>query len=256
MTVMNKMRKKLAVVTGGSSGIGQATVLRLARQGVDVTFTHCNDESGAQKTLSLAKANYPAARVTFVPLDLSDSRDIERLREAIANSGSEFLYLVNNAGTNSLEKSLSYSRAQLERVLSVNLAGTFFITQMALQHWVHNGQPGAVVTVTSIHQSVACPDDIVYGMSKAGLDLMTKTFAVELGSHSIRLNNVAPGSVRTPWNNHWLSDENTVRNIESRIPLRALATADQVAGVIVQLLSDDFDYVTGQTIVVDGGLSL
>jgi NAD(P)-dependent dehydrogenase (short-subunit alcohol dehydrogenase family) len=249
-------RRKLAVVTGGSSGIGQATVLRLARQGVDVTLTHCNDESGARETLSLVKDNCPAARITSIPLDLSDSQGIEHLREKILNSDNEFLYLVNNAGTNSLEKSLSYSQDQLQRVLSVNLAGTFFVTQMALQHWVHNGLPGSVVTVTSIHQSVACPDDIVYGMSKAGLDLMTKTFALELGRHSIRLNNVAPGSVRTPWNNNWLDNENIVRNVERKIPLGALASADQVASVIVQLLSDDFSYVTGQTIVVDGGLSL
>jgi NAD(P)-dependent dehydrogenase (short-subunit alcohol dehydrogenase family) len=241
-------------VTGASYGVGAATALALAHAGCDVAVTATRADNLRETATKLAGTG---ARVVRLVLDL-------RARESIAHSFGEALaglgrldVLVNNAAVNLRRFAVDVTPDEWDAVIDTNLSGTFFLSQQAGRHWIASKHPGCIVNVASAHGFVGAAERSTYGISKAAIIHMTKMLAVEWAEHGIRVNAVAPGRMQTdsPSRAEKGSDPAYIGAMLKRIPLHRLATAEEVASAVAWLASPDAASVTGQTVVMDGGLT-
>jgi meso-butanediol dehydrogenase/(S,S)-butanediol dehydrogenase/diacetyl reductase len=235
------------LVTGGSSGIGRATVLRFASEGATVVAAG-RDRDRLDEVVGAG----PAGRITAELLDVRDSGavrdDVRRLVERVGR----LHVLVNCAGISRMDPVLELDEADWHDVLQTNLTGAFVASQEAAPHMAAPGG-GAIVNVASVDAFVADSPATHYCVSKAGMVAMTRSFAHELGHLGVRTNAVAPGLVATPMT----MDESFGRLLDvyaQRIPMRDPSTSQQQAGVICFLSSDDASLINGETVSVDGGL--
>jgi glucose 1-dehydrogenase len=164
--------------------------------------------------------------------------------------------LVNNAGIQISRPSQDLSLADFEKVLAVNLRGAFLCAREAIKRFLEAGKPGSIVNVSSVHQLIPKPDYLGYSVSKGGMQNLTRTLALEFAGRGIRVNSIGPGATITPINRAWIDDPVKKEQVESHIPMARAGTADEMGGVACFLASDDAGYITGQTIFVDGGLTL
>jgi NAD(P)-dependent dehydrogenase (short-subunit alcohol dehydrogenase family) len=241
-----------AFVTGASQGIGAAVALRLARDGFDVVVSSTRPEKLAPVIEGIRAAG---ARAVTVELDVREQASIERaMAEAVSACGRVDV-LVNNAGVPLKKPALEVTPGEWRTVLDVNLRGTFFMSQQMGRHLVKTGRPGCIVSIASTHGLVALARSSTYGIAKAAVMHMTRMLAIEWAEHGIRVNSVAPGRVDTPSRAASLAEPGYRDFALGRIPLKRFATADEVAGAVSYLASPAAAYVTGQTIVLDGGLT-
>lgn len=249
----SQKRRRTALVTGASQGLGAAIAIALARDGFDVALSGTK-RAGLADTLRDVEAT--GARAIAVELDLSALPDIERaMSEAIAALGSLDV-LVNNAGITIRKRALDVTAAEWNAILNVNLKGVFFLSQQMGRHLVADRRSGCIVNIASTHGIVGYAQRSVYGISKAGLIHMTKMLALEWAEHGIRVNAIAPGTVNTPSREaHFSADPNAREAIVSRVPLRRFATMEEVAAAVCYLASPGAEYVTGHTLILDGGLT-
>jgi NAD(P)-dependent dehydrogenase (short-subunit alcohol dehydrogenase family) len=241
-------------VTGASYGVGAATALTLARAGCDVAITATRTDNLHRTVESLADTG---ARVVPLALDLRAQDSIVRVfGEALAALG-RLDVLVNNAAVNLRRLALDVTPDEWDAVIETNARGTFFLCQQAGRHWIDRKHPGCIVNVASAHAFVGAAERSTYGISKAAIVHMTKMLAVEWGEHGIRVNAVAPGRMQTgsPSRAEKGSDPAYIGAMLARIPLHRLATAEEVASAVCWLASPGAGAVTGQTIVLDGGLT-
>lgn len=244
--------RRVALITGAAQGIGAATALALAAAGWDIAVT---DLAAGDLGATLAALGKTAARVAAAPLDLRNADSIERaVAAAEADLGPADL-LVNNAGVTLRKSAVAVTRAEWQEVIGVNLAGTFFMTQALARRWIAAKRPGAVVSIASAHGMLGFADRSTYGISKAGIVQMTRSLAIEWAPHGIRLNAVAPGTVETPSRAQFLADPEARARMLGRIPMGRFGTAEEVAAAVVYLASPAAAYVTGQTLLLDGGLA-
>ena len=164
--------------------------------------------------------------------------------------------LVNNAGIQISRPSHDLSQADFEKVLGVNLRGAFLCARESIKRFLAAKTPGVIINVSSVHQLIPKPDYLGYSVSKGGMQNLTRTLALEYAGHNIRVNAIGPGATITPINRAWVDDPVKAKMVTSHIPLARAGTADEMAGVACFLASDDAAYITGQTIFVDGGLTL
>ena len=248
------MAKKTALVTGASYGVGAAIALTLAREGFDVAITATRAENLHATVDKLADAK---ARAVPLVLDLRAHDAIARaFAEAVAALGSLDL-LVNNAGVNLRRLAVDVTPEEWDDVIDTNVAGTFFLSQQAARGWIAEARPGAIVNIASAHGFIGAAERTTYGISKAAIVHMTKMLAVEWAQHGIRVNAVAPGRMLTeaPSRAEKQADPAYMAAMLSRIPLRRLATPDEVASAVCWLASAAAATVTGQTLLMDGGLT-
>lgn len=248
-----RLRGKVALVTGASQGIGRAIAERFAREGADIVVNFRSGPAMADEVVQGARAL--GVRAVAIQADVSSVEAVRGLvDQAVAEMG-RIDVLVNNAGVESHAPFWDVSEADYDKVLDVNLKGTFFGTQAMVRHLRATNRPGRIVNVSSVHEELPFPNFAAYCASKGGLKMLTRNLAVELGPLGITINNIAPGAIVTPINTALLNDATKLRSLTEQIPLGRLGNTDDVAGVAVFLASDEAAYVTGSTYVVDGGLT-
>lgn len=242
----------IAIVTGGSSGIGKATALAFAQAGYDVGITFQQEETGAKEIAEEIRAE--GRRAEAEQLDLRDPSAgpevIERLIDKLGGCDA----FINNAGTGGGDSFLELSREDWDEVINVDLTGAFLCTQAAARRMVESKTQGAIINVTSVHEHVPLKGASAYCAAKGGLGLLTKVMALELAEHGIRVNSMAPGEIATKMTDNEDIDPQTVER--ENIPLGRPGHAREIADVIVFMASPQGSYMTGESIVVDGGLLL
>jgi NAD(P)-dependent dehydrogenase (short-subunit alcohol dehydrogenase family) len=245
---------KAALVTGASYGVGAATALALARDGFDVVVTATRESN---LVATLAAIHETGREAVGIELDLRAQSSIEKTAASATAAFGQIDVLVNNAGVNLRSKAIETVRDEFEDVLLTNVTGTFFLTQQFGRYWVAQHLPGRVVTVASAHALVGAAERSAYGISKAALLQMTRMLAIEWADYGITVNAVAPGRLETasPSRAGTGSNQDYMEAMLKRIPLHRLATAEEVAAAAVFLTSPAAASITGQTIVIDGGLT-
>ena len=252
---------KNVLVTGGSSGIGQAIAVRFAEYGANVAINYLRQPEEAAETeeqvhACVASVQRHGVKDVLVQGDVSNEDDVVRMvADAVEGLGGIDV-LVNNAGIQISRPTEELSSDDFDRVLAVNLRGSFLCAREAIRHFLAEEKPGSIVNISSVHQLIPKPSYIGYSASKGGMQNLTRTLALEYAGRGIRVNGVGPGATVTPINRAWIDDPEKRRQVEEHIPMQRAGDADEMAGVTAFLASDDAAYVTGQTIFVDGGLTL
>jgi glucose 1-dehydrogenase len=258
---MRGLRGKNVLVTGGTSGIGQAIAVRFAEYGANVAINYLRAPEEATETeervhACLARVRQTGVRDVLVRGDVSEEEDVVAMLESAVDGLGGIDVLVNNAGIQTSSPSHELSTADFDKVLAVNLRGAFLCAREAVKHFLATGAHGVIVNVSSVHQLIPKPKYLAYSTSKGGMESLTQTLALEYAGQGIRVNAIAPGATVTPINRAWIDNPVKRAMVESHIPMGRAGTADEMAGVTCFLASDDAAYITGQTIFVDGGLTL
>lgn len=245
---MGRFQDRNALVTGGSSGIGRATVLAFAHEGAHVVAA-----ARDARRLASVQSEAPPGAVETVALDVRDLPAVRATVREVTSRLGRLHVLVNCAGIAYGEPVLDISEQSWDDTLATNLTGAFFASQEAARHMVEAGG-GVIVNVSSIDAFVSESPELQYCVSKAGMLMMTRCMAYELGHLGVRCNAVAPGLTRTPMLGRDLEIAEIYRENIRRIPLRRPAAPEEQAAVVLFLASDESSYVNGETVVVDGGL--
>ena len=258
---MRGLKGKNVLVTGGTSGIGQAIAVRFAEYGANVGINYLRQAEEAAETEEKVHACLASVRQTgvqdvLVQGDVSKEEDVVRMFEDAVDKLGGLDILVNNAGIQISHPSHELSADDFDKVIGVNLRGSFLCAREAIKRFLDGGKPGVIINISSVHQLIPKPDYLGYSASKGGMQNLTRTLALEYAGHGIRVNSIGPGATVTPINRAWIEDPVKREMVESHIPMARAGTADEMTGVTCFLASDDAAYITGQTLYVDGGLSL
>jgi glucose 1-dehydrogenase len=258
---MRGLKGKNVLVTGASSGIGQAIAVRFAENGSNVAINYLSTPDEAAETeqqvqVCVNKVQQQGVQDVLVRGDVSKEEDVVRMFQETVDGLGGLDVLVNHAGIQISKPSNELTLNDFEKVLAVNLRGAFLCAREAIRRFLETGTPGVIVNVSSVHQIIPKPDYLGYSVSKGGMQNLTRTLALEFAGRGIRVNGIGPGATVTPINRAWIDDPVKKEQVESHIPLARAGTADEMGGVACFLASDDGAYITGQTIFVDGGLTL
>jgi glucose 1-dehydrogenase len=258
---MRGLRGKNVLVTGGSSGIGQAIAVRFAEYGANVAINYLTTPDEGRQTEEQVQAcvhrvRQEGVRDVLVQGDVSSEDDVVRMVGEAAGELGGLDVLINNAGIQVSRPSHELSSADFDKVIAVNLRGSFLCAREAIKAFLDEDKAGVIVNVSSVHQVIPKPDYLGYSASKGGMMNLTRTLALEYAGRGIRVNGLGPGATITPINSAWIDDPVKREQVESHIPMARAGTADEMGGVACFLASDDAAYITGQTIFVDGGLTL
>ena len=243
-----RLKDKVALITGGARGIGKAIAFAYAKEGADIVVADVNLEEAEKTAKEIEALGRKALALT---MDVTDYSKVEEAVNKILDKFAKIDILVNNAGITKDNLLLRMSQLEWDAVLNVNLKGTFNCIR-AVSRVMIKQRSGKIVSIASIIGLIGNPGQANYSASKAGIIALTKTAAKELASRNINVNAVAPGFIQTDMTAK-LSEE-LKQKMLSNIPLNKLGTADDVAAVCLFLASEDSSYITGQTIVVDGGM--
>jgi glucose 1-dehydrogenase len=258
---MTGLKGKNVLVTGGTSGIGQAIAVRFARHGANVAINYRKSAADAagteeQVNLCLKQVRQKGVSEILVKGDVSKENEVVGMvAEVIAKLGGLDI-LVNNAGIQIAGDSHKLTTEQIDRVLGVNLRGAFMCAREVIKHCLAQDKPGVIINVSSVHQIIPKPRFLGYSISKGGMQNLTRTLALEYAGRGIRVNAIGPGATITPINRAWIEDPEKSKMVLQHIPMGRAGTADEMGAAAVFLASDEAAYITGQTLYVDGGLTL
>ena len=245
-----------ALVTGASSGIGKATALRLAAEGAAVAVNFYSDHEAAAAAAVVDQVTAGGGRGLAVQADVGSEPDVIAMVERVAADLGGIDLLVNNAGIEQQVPTLEMTVEQWEMVLRTNLTGAFLCMRESVKRMVAAGTGGVVVNMSSVHEHIPWPGFANYCASKGGMRMLTQTVAREWAPHRVRVVNIAPGAIATPINTLVLDDPEARHQVEDEIPLGRFGNPEEVAAAVAWVASDEAAYVTGTTMVVDGGMSL
>lgn len=245
-----RLKDKVAIVTGAAQGIGEACARRFAAEGAKVVVSDVQAEKGEQVVRSIRDAGGEA---TFQACDVGDKREVEALIQAAVDAYGRLDIHLNNAAILIAKDFLELTEEDWASTLRVNLTGFFLAGQAAAKRMVAQGEGGAILNMSSINAVVAIPAVAPYTACKGGVLQLTKSMALALAPHGIRVNAVGPGTIATEMGKKMMADDEARRRVMSRTPLGRAGEPDEVARVALFLASDDASYVTGQTVYCDGG---
>ncbi len=246
------LKGKVAIVTGGNSGIGAAIAIALAKQGANIVIDYI---SHPETTDALEKEIIGFGdQAIGVEADVSQIADLQNLIDTAVKKFGRLDIMVNNAGVETRTSILDTTEAQYEKVLKINLKSAFFGTQIAAKQMIKQGGGGRIINITSIHEDWPMPGNIAYCLSKGGIRMLTRTAGVELAPHNILVVGVAPGAVATPINLVTMKDPVLMKKLGAAIPLGRMAKPEEISNLVAFLASDKASYMTSTTLIVDGGM--
>jgi glucose 1-dehydrogenase len=246
------LKKKVAIVTGGNSGIGKAIVLELAKQGANVVVDYVSHPDATEELEK--KVASLGDQAIGVDADVSKVADLERLIAATVKAFGRLDIMVNNAGIETRTSVLETTEQQYEKVLQVNLKSAFFGTQLAAKQMIKQGGGGHIINITSVHEDWPMPGNIAYCLSKGGMRMLTRTAGVELAPHKILVVGVGPGAVATPINLSTMQNPAKMAKLDAAIPLGRMAQPEEIASVVAMMAGGGASYITATTVFADGGL--
>jgi glucose 1-dehydrogenase len=249
------LQGRKALVTGAASGIGKATALRLGREGADVCVNYYADAERTEAEDVVAEIERDGVKAIALQADVGAEPQVEQLFAAAREVLGAVDLLVNNAGVEKQFAITEMPLAEWERVLTTNLTGAFLCLREAAKGMAGGGG-GVIVNMSSVHEFIPWPGFAHYCASKGGLKLLMETAARELAPKKIRVVSIAPGAIATPINKDVLADPEAKREVVEEVPLGRFGEADEIAAAVAWVASDEAAYITGTTIVVDGGMSL
>jgi len=248
------LQGRRALVTGASSGIGKATAVRLAREGASVAVNYYSDKETADAQAVVDGVKQAGGNAVAVQADVASEPDVVAMVQRVVSELGGLDILVNNAG---IEKKMALVDMDLQTwnaILATNLTGSFLCLREAARVMVGRKQ-GVIVNMSSVHEFIPWPGFAHYCASKGGLKLLMQTAARELAPNGVRVLNIAPGAIATPINNFVLDDPEARHAVEQEIPLGHFGQPEDIAAAVAWAASDEAGYVTGTTLVVDGGMS-
>jgi len=249
---MGELDGKVAIVTGGNSGIGMAIVLALADQGAKVVIDYvANPDATDALEQRLAAMGEQSIGVEA---DVSKLDDVQRLVDAAVQAFGRLDIMVNNAGIETRTGILDTTEQQYDRVLDINLKSAFFGTQIAARQMLQQGEGGRIINVTSVHEDWPMPGNTPYCLSKGGMRMLTRTAGIELAPHGILVAGVGPGAVDTPINASTVANPEKIKQLNAAIPIGRLAQPEEIGSVVAFLAGKGATYVAATTIFADGGI--
>ena len=246
------LKGKRALITGASSGLGEVIAKEFAADGAKIGLNYHSEAEAAGKIASGIRKNGGA--VLTLQSDVSDAGSVEAMINAFVKEWGGIDILVNNAGIDGVRSLVWESDiSEWEKVVKINLFGPFYCSREALKYMVIQ-KSGVILNITSVHENIPWSGYSGYTAAKAGLSMLTKTMAQEVGSLGIRIMSLAPGAIKTPINQNVWGNPETLGNLLKKIPLGRMGECEEVARVAAFLVSDYASYVTGSTIFVDGAM--
>ena len=246
------LKDKVAIVTGGNSGIGQAIVLELARQRASIVIDYvCHPEATEALEQQITKLGDQSIGVDA---DVSKIADLQMLVDTAVSRFGRVDIMVNNAGVETRTSTLDTTEDQYEKVMAINLKSAFFGTQIAARQMIKQGGGGRIINITSVHEDWPMPGNTAYCLSKGGMRMLTRTSGIELARHNILVVGVGPGAVATPINLGTMDDATKLAQLDAAIPLGRMARPEEIAGVVGFVAGDAASYLTATTIFADGGI--
>lgn len=257
---MKGLKGKNVLVTGATSGIGQAIAVYFAQEGANVALNYRNDREKLEETEELinqlcSQVQSCGGRELPVEGDVSEEADILRMCSEVIDKLGSIDILINNAGIQTASPSHQVETADFDKIIQVNLRGAYLCARETIKHFLDRNYKGVIINVSSVHEIIPRPQYISYSMSKGAMGNLTKTLALEYAPYGIRVNAIAPGATATSINS-WSENPEKEKEITSHIPLGRAGTAEEMAAITAFLASDDATYITGQTLFIDGGLTL
>jgi glucose 1-dehydrogenase len=246
------LQGKVAIVTGGNSGIGQAIVLELARLHANIVIDYvCHPEATEALEQQVAKLGDQSIGVEA---DASKLADLQMLVDKAVSAFGRLDIMVNNAGVETRSSILDTTEEQYDRVMAINLKSAFFGTQIAARQMIKQGSGGRIINISSVHEDWPMPGNTPYCLSKGGMRMLTRTAGVELARHNILVVGVGPGAVATPINLATMKDPAKLAQLNAAIPLGRMARPEEIASVVGFVAGEGASYLTATTIFADGGI--
>jgi glucose 1-dehydrogenase len=246
------LKDKVAIVTGGNSGIGMAIVLELAKQGANIVIDYVVHPEATEEVAKQVRDL--GDRAIGVKADVSKVAELQALIDAAVKEFGRVDIMVNNAGVETRTSVLDTTEDQYEKVLNINLKSAFFGTQIAAKQMIKQGSGGRIINITSVHEDWPMPGNTAYCLSKGGMRMLTRTAGVELAPHNILVVGVGPGAVATPINTSTMNDPALLQKLNSAIPQGRMARPEEIASVVAFLAGAGASYITATTIFADGGI--
>jgi glucose 1-dehydrogenase len=250
-----RLQGRFALITGASRGIGRAIAECFAQEGATVAINARHAED-AEETLKSVLSTAPDRPHCIVEADVGSTEAATRMIADVVARWGRLDILVNNAGIQAPTPGDSWDDETMQRIIAVNLIGAAACAREAIRHFLSRPGGGGIINTSSVHEVIPKPGYLAYSMSKGGMGNMTRTLALEFADKGIRVNAVAPGAILTSINDAWRTDPQAKANVESHIPMGYAATSEEIAPAFAFLASDEARYITGQTLFVDGGLTL
>jgi glucose 1-dehydrogenase len=246
------LKGKIAIVTGGNSGIGLSVVMELAKQGANIVIDYvCHPEATEALERQVVALGDQAIGVKA---DVSKVAELQSLIDAAVKNFGRLDIMVNNAGVETRTSVLDTTEEQYDKVLAINLRSAFFGTQLAARQMIKQGDGGRIINITSVHEDWPMPGNTAYCLSKGGMRMLTRTAGVELAPHKILVVGVGPGAVATPINLSTMKDPALMQKLNAAIPLGRMAQPEEIGSVVAFLAGAGASYITATTIFTDGGI--
>lgn len=246
---MYNLSGKVALVTGSSRGIGEAIARKLSILGASLIINYSKDEDGATKLVEEIKEN--GGYAISIKADVSKYEEAKYLVEEAVNHFGKLDVVINNAGISKLGLFMDQSIDEIDNIIEVNLKGTVNVTHCAIKYLLHS-RSASIVNVSSIWGNVGASYEVLYSLTKGGVNTFTKALAKELAPSNIRVNAVAPGVIDTKMNNFLSDEEKDI--LTEEIPMGRFGDVEEIANVVAFLASGEASYVTGQVLTIDGGM--